>query len=300
MSTSQNDRKPSIVDGNQAGWEAGSQEMEMTASRASRNAVQEVLNAGKHEQEQDPTEPEFETKRSGKRARKDPETTDFHGYNHHGLTKRAKMDPEITGSYGYNHQDLTSVPTRSHPQNRPYSQNQEPYQPGRLPDIIAGPSRTTPVYERCSECGTGSLPAENPAWQRNCKDCRQVLIPSQPPAYGTQPYLQLIVSPGTPLPGPDPCDPPEPLSQPYPPAFAASIPPGVLAYTGRVFLDGEDRMMNDFHQLMDDAGELVDDVGYLIDPVTLYRKLDVYNQVMWGRGVYRWPRYQVPCSISGG
>ena len=279
MSTSQNDRKSSIVDGNQADWEAVSQEREVTASQASQIAVQEVLNAGKYEQEQDPTEPETETKTSAKRARKDPETTESYGYIDHGLTKRAKMDPEVTGSHGYNHRDSTNVSTRSHLQNGPYPQSQQPCQTGR-PDIIAGPSRTTPAYERCSVCGTGSLPAENPAWQRNCKDCGQVLVPSQPLAYRTQPYLQLIVSPGPPLPDPDPPD------------FAASTPPGVLAYNGRVWLDDEDRMSNDFCQLIDDAGEWVDEDGFLIDPVTHLRKLDVYGQVMWGRGIYRWRRYR--------
>ena len=241
------------MDENPAEWESWNKER--------RNAVREGLNAAKHQKKQGHVGPEMEAKRS---------------------TKKAKMDPENTRSYGYSNQGLTRVPTGSRSQHPPHSQRRQPYEPGGFTGINAGPSRITPAYEHCMRCGTSSLPAENPSWQRHCKDCREWLLPSQPLAQGTQAYVQPILPPYDSLPFTHPFGSPILHSQPGPPPPAPLAAP-VPAYTGGISYDDEDRMTNGFGQLIDVAGEVVDFYGYLIDQVTGGRKLDVYGREIWGR-----------------
>ena len=258
-STGQRDRKPSIMEGNLADWEACREEREMTPSRASRIAVEKVLNDSKHQQGRDPSEPEVESKR---------------------LAKRARVDPETTVSDGYTHQGPSSVPTRA-PRNTLRSQRRNTSTPGSS-STNAGPSKLTPAYESCMNCKTCYLPADNPSLERKCKDCGERLLPSQLPAHETQP----VVSPYAPLPAISPSDFPSLLPQPgsLPPRGWPLDAPIPTSVTWIKFDDGYG-LLNQFGQNVDAVGELVDSDYYLISPNTGERRRDLFDRVIRGRPI---------------
>ena len=247
------------MEGNLADWEACREEREMTPSRASRIAVEKVLNNSKHQQEQDLIEPEVDKR----------------------LAKRARVDPETTVSYVPPYQGPTNIPTRA-PRNPLRSQRRNTSTPGSSTSADAGPSRLTTAYESCKNCKTCYLPADNPSLERKCKDCGQRLLPSQPLARGTQP----VVSPYAPLPSTSPSDSPSLLPQagPLPPRgwpLDAPIPTGV---TWIKYPDGNG-IINQFGQRIDAMGELVDSDYYLIHPTTGERRRDIFDRVVRGRPV---------------
>ena len=232
----------------------------MTPSQASRSAVGMVLNDLKHQQAQDPTEPEIEGNR---------------------LAKRPRVDPDPV-SYGYAHLGLTNIPTRARPHNTPSSQWRNTSTLGSSTSTDAGPSRPTPAYEKCRNCGTFSLPADNPALERRCKDCGQLFFPSLNLAHETRAYVQ-PVSPYAPLPAAHPLGFSGLLPQPNPSALGFTRAAPFLTRPTWVLHNGKYWLTNDFSQPIDAAGELIDFDFYLIDPITKVRRLDLFGREMHGR-----------------
>ena len=261
------------MDGNPADWEACSRESQMTPSQASRRAVEMVLNDLKHQQEQASTEPEMEGKR---------------------LAKRPRVDPDPS-SYDYN-LGFTNVPTRARPHNTP-SSHRNTSTLGSSTNTTAGPSMPTPAYEKCRNCGTFSLPADNPALERTCKDCGQLFFPSQTLAHETRAYAQ-PTSPYAPLPATNPLAFPSLLPQTglSPLGFPRAAP--ILTRPTWVFHNGKDWLINDFRQPIDAAGELVDFDFYLIDAITKVRRLDLFGREMHGRVYPEQRKDSVPAPVD--
>ena len=260
------DISTSIMEGNPADWEACSRESQMTPSRASRIAVEMVLNDPKYQEERDATQVE------GKR-----------------LAKRARFDPD-TVSYDYTHQGFTNVPSGARPHNTPSSQILNTSTPGST-STNAGPSGPTPAYEKCVNCGTFSLPADNPAWERRCKGCGQLFFPTQPLIGETRAYVQPPVSPYAPLPAInlwDFCGLARP--GPSPLGFRAAPVPTEIRWISH---NHKRWLIDDLGQVIDAAGELIDFDFYLIDPITKLRRMDVFGRQILGRAYPKLPQDRV-------
>ena len=286
------------MDRDQADWEACAKDCEMTPSQASRIAVAMVLNDLKRQQH-NLGEPEVESKRLAKRPRVGPDPSS-RVYANQGPTTVAttpRVDPEDLISYVYAHQGPTAVPMpRVDPDNPSFHFNAH-HGPATVPtrarphstrsqhrntstpstSTNAGPSKPTPAYEKCSNCGTMSLPADNPALERRCKDCGQLFFPSQ---HVTSSYAQTPLSPYAPLPITNLLAFSSLLqSGPYLGSSQAAVPTRIRW----LFQHGKYWLVNDSGQPIDAAGELVDYDYYLIDPITKVRRLDLFRQDMHGR-----------------
>ena len=204
-----------------------------------------------------------------------------HVYAHQGPTTvptTPRVNPEDPISHFYAQQGPTTVPTRARTHST-RSQHRNTSTPSTSTN--AGPSKPTPAYQKCSNCGTLSLPADNPALERRCKDCGHLFFPCQ---HETD-YAQAHVSPYAPLPVTNLLAFSSLQSGPYLGFSAAPVPTRIRW----LFQNDKYWLVNESGQPIDAAGELVDSDYYLIDPITKARRLDLFRRDMHGRA-YPEPR----------